>query len=202
MAKTPTDFETQCVVHLESVYRMALRLARDEAEAHDLVQETYVRAFKAFDKFELRAYGVKPWLLRILHNAFYSHREKVRRQPTLLDDVSFDQFTAELEAADDAGGLGGVDWDRFDGEIKRAVEGLASEYRTVLLLWSFENMSYKQIAEVCGCPVGTVMSRLYRARQVLGQKLSAFNRGGDKDRAGSRDVSPLPAPWKADAFLG
>ncbi len=167
-------FEDQCLVHLDSVYRMARRLAHDNAEAEDLVQDTFVRAFRAFDRFELREFGVKPWLFKILHNTFYTHRGRNRRQPILLDDVSFDQFAGESGAASEAEGIENIDWDAIDEELKEAVEALQPEYRLVLLLWSFEDLSYKEIADVCDCPVGTVMSRLYRARQQLGDRLTEF----------------------------
>jgi RNA polymerase sigma-70 factor (ECF subfamily) len=167
-------FEDQCLVHLDSVYRMARRLAHDDAEAEDLVQDTLVRAFRAFDRFELREYGVKPWLFKILHNTFYTHRGQTRRQPTLLDGVSFDKFTAEDGSTSEADGIENIDWEAIDEELKEAVEALQPEYQLVLLLWSFEDLSYKEIADVCDCPVGTVMSRLYRARQQLGDRLKEF----------------------------
>lgn len=169
-------FERHCLPHLDSVFRMARRLAYDDSEADDLVQDTFVRAFRAFDRFELRQQGVKPWLFKILHNAFYTHRGKTRKQPTLLDDANFDQFAAELEDLPEEFGVANIDWDVIDQDLKRAVDELVPEYRVVLLLWAFENMSYREIADVCGCPVGTVMSRLYRARQLLGQELEEFVR--------------------------
>ncbi len=167
-------FEHHCLPHLDSVFRTARRLTGNETEADDLVQETFIRAFKAFDRFEFREHGVRPWLLKILHNAFYTHLGKMRRRPTLLDDVSFDQFAAELETLPDEMGIDNIAWDAIDEQLKRAVDGLQPEYRVVLLLWSFEDLSYKEIAEVCGCPVGTVMSRLYRARQLLGETLAGY----------------------------
>ncbi len=168
-------FEEHALPHLDNVFRMARRLTRDQAEADDLVQETYVRAFRAFEKFELREHGVKPWLLKILHNTFYTFRGKANRQPVLLDEVSFDQFPSQSKSPEDPiPGLENIDWDAIDEELKHAVDSLQPEYREVLLLWAFEELSYKEIAEVCECAVGTVMSRLYRARQLLGAKLKDF----------------------------
>jgi len=179
-------FEKECLPHLGNVYRMARRLARDESEAEDLVQDTYVRAFRAYDRFELREYGVKPWLLKILHNVFYSTRVRMRRQPTLLDDISFEQFADEIDPDVSADGIENINWDAVDDRIKRAIEGLQPEYRVVLLLWSFEGLSYKEIADICECPVGTVMSRLYRARQLLMSKLAHF---AEQYRVPTRPVS-------------
>jgi len=170
-------FEQLALPHLDAMYRVARRLAGSQAEAEDLVQEACYRALRSFDGFELRAYGVKPWLLRILHNVFYSHREREGRQPSLLDDVDFDCFSGELEPPSlETWPEALPDWDDFDEEIKAAVQDLAPEYRTVLLLWAFEGMQYKEIAAVCQCAVGTVMSRLYRARQQLSQRLAGYAR--------------------------
>ena len=176
-AATKARFEEIALPHLDAVHRMARALTRNQAEAEDLVQEAFVRALRAFDRFELREYGARPWLLRILHNVFYTTRGGRRREPTLLDDVDFDRFTDEqngvngdLVSADD------LNWDEFDEELKNAVDQLQPEYRTVLLLWSIEGLSYKEIAETCQCALGTVMSRLYRARQLLGRLLQDYAR--------------------------
>ena len=156
---------------------MARRLAGTEAEAEDLVQETYTRALRAFGQFELREFGAKPWLFKILHNVFYTYTGRARRQPTLLDDVDFDNFSAELDNAQlDDGSAPAIDWDNCDEELKHAIDELQPEYRTVLLLWALEDLSYKEIADVCRCAIGTVMSRLYRARQLLGTRLRDYAR--------------------------
>ncbi len=166
-------FEKLALVHLDNVFRMACRLARDESEAEDLVQETFIRAFRAFPRFELRDHGVKPWLLKILHNCFYTHRGRLKRQPITLDDATMEQF-GEAASESSPGVVGAVDWDAIDDEVKQAVDSLQEEYRVVLLLWSFEELSYREIAEICECPVGTVMSRLFRARRLLADKLADF----------------------------
>lgn len=173
---TKARFETHVVPHLDLVYRTALMLSDDEVEAEDLAQETFTRAYASFDRFELRHFGPRPWLLRILYNVFSSARGRRRRAPTLLDDVDFDHFADELESgpapfADDA-----IDWDQFDDEVKLAMAELPPDYRSVLLLWAIEGLAYREIADVCGCPLGTVMSRLYRARQLLGKQLGEYAR--------------------------
>ncbi len=173
--KVRKRFETVALPHLDAVYRMARRLSAAESEADDLVQETFMRAYRAFDGFELREYGAKPWLLKILHNVFYTRCGQGRRQPSLLDDADFDNFAGQvaqepLETLVD----GDVNWELFDQELKWAVEELQPEYRTVLVLWALEDLSYREIATVCDCPIGTVMSRLYRARQQIGPRLVEF----------------------------
>jgi RNA polymerase sigma-70 factor (ECF subfamily) len=172
-------FEQLSLPHVEAMYRLARRLAGNEAEADDLVQEALLRAYRGFDKFELREYGAKPWLLRILHNVFYTRRGREARQPATLGEVDIDHFAGEPLAGaaagpSDARATENIDWDSMDQEIVRAVDTLSEEYRAVLLLWAMEGLSYKEIAEVCDCAIGTVMSRLHRARQALIQKLAQY----------------------------
>ena len=174
---TKKRFESVALPHLDAVYRMARVLASGEGEADDLVQETYVRAYRAFDRFELREYGPRPWLLRILYNVFCTAKGKQRREPTLLDDVDFDHFAEELDRAPlEPVSVEAINWEHFDEELKNAVARLQPEYRGVLLLWAIEELSYKEIAAVCGCALGTVMSRLYRARKLLAQRLQEYAR--------------------------
>lgn len=178
-------FEELSLPHLEVMFRVAMRLAGNQTEAEDLVQEALYRAYRSFGSFELREYGAKPWLLRILHNGFFTYRGRQAKQPTLLDDVDLDHFAGESAAN---GSLTGVredfSWEDVDEELMQAVNGLQPEYRSVLMLWAVEDMSYKEIAQVCDCAIGTVMSRLYRARRLLGQKLAAF--AEERNLAGPR----------------
>ncbi len=173
----PTDFEAVVMPHLEAVYRMARRLARSPELAEDLVQETYLRALRAFESFQLREYGAKPWLMKILHNCFYTRVGREAKGPSLIEDSNFDGF-AETEPTPEAPAVidGAIDWEQFDDRIKDAVESLPSEFAEVLLLWAMEELSYKEIAAVCDVPMGTVMSRLHRARNMLGDKLVDFAR--------------------------
>ncbi|HEY3242035.1 MAG TPA: sigma-70 family RNA polymerase sigma factor [Phycisphaerae bacterium] len=154
--------------HLPSIYRLARHLADDETDADDLVQETCLRALRAVDQFELRACGPKPWLLKILHNVFYTRCAAERRRPAPLDDATLDGTPPmRISLTEQACSGRQVNWDLFDERVKAAVAALAPEFREVLLLWALEDLSYKEIAAACGCPLGTVMSRLHRARQVL-----------------------------------
>ncbi len=171
------SFEVVALPHLDAVFRMARTLSRDQVEAEDLVQETFSRALKGFEGFELREYGARPWLLRILHNVFYTAKGKQRRDPTQLADVDFDHFEEEPSCKEAYPlSVETLDWDQFDEELKLEVSQLQPEYRTVLLLWAIEGLSYREIADVCACPLGTVMSRLYRARQILGRTLHEYAR--------------------------
>ncbi len=171
------DFEAVILPHTEAVYRMARRLAGNQPDAEDLVQETFLRALRAFDSFQLRPFGPKPWLMKILHNVFYSRLERQARAPLAVDDAVFDGVRGEppLEAAP-ASEHGRVDWEQFDDRIKDAVSRLPPDFREPLLLWALEDLRYKEIAEVCGTPLGTVMSRLHRARELLVSDLTEYAR--------------------------
>jgi RNA polymerase sigma-70 factor (ECF subfamily) len=176
-APDDADFDAVVMPHVDAVYRMARRLAGDPADADDLLQETFLRALRAFDRFQLRDYGARPWLMKILHNVFYSRIGRERKAPGLIEESKLDDFAAEESPADGPNVRmpdGGIDWDRFDEEIMHAVESLPAEFREALLLWSVEELSYRQIAEVCEVPIGTVMSRLHRARGLLSKRLSDY----------------------------
>ncbi|MFQ5500894.1 MAG: RNA polymerase sigma factor [Phycisphaerae bacterium] len=173
--KITRHFEDVVLCHLDLVYRMAVKLSGDPHEAEDLVQETFLRAHRAFSKFELREYGAKPWLLRILHNVFYTRCGQAKKAPSLLSDLSLDDIAAELEQGPiQSLKVGELDWDQFDEELKAAVLSLTPEYRSVIVLWALADLSYKEIAKVLDCALGTVMSRLFRARQQLGEALNDF----------------------------
>jgi RNA polymerase sigma-70 factor (ECF subfamily) len=161
--------------HLEAVYRLALQLARHPDDAADLAQETYLKALRVAERFQEQGGGIRPWLFKILHNVFYSRLAKARREPTSVDElhgaVSNAPAPGEPGAAWD---LRWLDWEQVDERLKAAIEGLRPEYRTVLLLWAVEGLKYREIAEVQEIPIGTVMSRLHRARSILAGQLSEF----------------------------
>lgn len=167
-------FEDEALKHIDTVYRVALVLCSSGDDVEDLVQETFIRAFQAFGGFELRAYGAKPWLLRILHNTFYSYKGKQRRRPVTLEDLDFDQFAQKHDSDDQPLSVDSFNWEDVDEKIKAAMFKLQPEYRTVLMLWAVEGQSYQEISEICECALGTVMSRLYRARRLLGQQLRDY----------------------------
>ena len=173
-AKHDEQFERLALVHLDSVYRLGRRLAGNTHEAEDLVQETFMRAYRAFGNFENRDGTALPWLMKICHNAFYSRLSKSSREPINLEsteglgpmtDVEPDELIARSQK---------LPWENLDDQVKRAIESLPSQQREVLLLWAVEEMSYKQIADACEIAIGTVMSRLHRARAFLMDRLESY----------------------------
>ena len=172
MDLSPNDFERLALEQLDTLYRIARRLAHDPDRAEDLVQETYLRAFRSRDSFRLQEFGIRPWLLRIMHNLHFSRSERERRQPAAVDDL-------ESAVSSDASGHAPlpIDPSSFEGMDERLVRALAqlpSEYQVVLLLWAVDGLAYKEIAHAVDVPIGTVMSRLHRARHRLAEQLRDY----------------------------
>lgn len=167
-------FRELALAEMDSVYRMAMHLSRHPDEASDLMQETYLKAFKAEGRFELREQGVRPWLFKILHNNFYTRYQKKKREPTIADDLIQKSVPSELDSPPPAWDLEHLDWEQVDDRLKHAIEELPEHYREVLLLWAVEGLKYREVAEVLDVALGTVMSRLYRARGILSEQLAEY----------------------------
>jgi RNA polymerase sigma-70 factor (ECF subfamily) len=160
------SFEQSVLPHLGAAYNLARWLTRNEHDAEDVVQEAYMRAFKFFGGF--RGGDSRAWLLTIVRNTCYTwlQQNRSREFATGLDEES---YTAESEAPDPETML----LRNTDSEIlKRAIDGLPVEFREAIVLRELEEMSYKQIADISGVPLGTVMSRLARGRKRLQQVLT------------------------------
>ena len=192
MKPTAEEFEKLALAELDTLYRVANSLTRSADRASDLVQETYLRAFRSRDGFDLHEHGMRPWLLRILRNLYLSKADREKRQPVAVDGEVLDSLNSTTapaettassastaEAVDAALAAGETPWLRLnpedlDDRLKDALENLQEEYQLVLLLWAVEDLSYKEIAEVLDVPIGTVMSRLHRARQKLSAQLRDY----------------------------
>jgi RNA polymerase sigma-70 factor, ECF subfamily len=155
-------FEQNTLPHLNSVYNLARHLTRNEQEAEDVVQETYLRAFRSYPRFQ--AGDARPWLLKIARNVFYT---RLRRNPP-LEPIDFDQQpTSRLEHFWNPEEAVVQSADR--ALLQRALAAIPTHHREVLVLRDLEEISYREISAVLGVPAGTVMSRLSRARGCLRQ---------------------------------
>jgi RNA polymerase sigma-70 factor, ECF subfamily len=171
-------FEEEALPWLDAVYRFALRLTGDADRARDLVQETFLRAYRHWDTYT-RGTSARSWLFTICRNVFLRSEERRGRQPELLEtDLDFNvEAVASARALDE---LRELDPERrffdsfVDEEVVRAVERLPHEFRETVVLSDFENMSYNEIADIAGIPVGTVKSRLYRGRRLLAGMLRDY----------------------------
>ncbi|MGH9075969.1 MAG: sigma-70 family RNA polymerase sigma factor [Acidimicrobiales bacterium] len=173
------DFVDQAMQYMASLYTAALRMTRNPAEAEDLVQETYLKAYRAFGSFQ-EGTNIKAWLYKILTNTFInSYRSRKRRpEQAELDDVEdlyLYRRLGGLEAV--AAGRSAEEevMDHFtEGDVKAAVEALPEQFRLAVLLADVEGFSYKEIADILDIPIGTVMSRLHRGRKALQKALHSF----------------------------
>ena len=169
------EFEQLALEHLEGLYRMALKLTRHPDEASELVQETYLKALRHASSFEEKGKGMRAWLFTILHNTFYSDIRRRKRTATPVDEF-FDAASDERipDEAPVVWNLASLDWEHVDDRLKKAIEDLSEEHREVLLLWGVEGMKYREISTILAVPIGTVMSRLHRARKILADSLEDF----------------------------
>lgn len=164
-------FESTALIHIDSLYRFALNMSGNEADAEDLVQDTYLKAYKFFDKFEPGT-NCKAWLIKILRNTFINtirrgkgSKYMVRMQELEENGIELpSNFSTEHE----------IFGDLMDDDITAAMDALSPEFRNTILLSDVEGLSYKEIAEITDCPIGTVMSRLHRARRLLRERLSSY----------------------------
>jgi RNA polymerase sigma-70 factor (ECF subfamily) len=173
------QFAEQAMEHADALYTAALRMTRNPAEAEDLVQETFLKAYRGFGGYE-QGTNLKAWLYRILTNTFINTYRAKKRRPdeSALDEVEdlyLYRRLGGLEAA--AAGRSAEDelMDHFtESEVKEALESLPEQFRIAVLLADVEGFSYKEIAEILDIPIGTVMSRLHRGRKGLEKRLYDF----------------------------
>jgi RNA polymerase sigma-70 factor, ECF subfamily len=167
------EFEAAALVHLDALYHFALRLTHNRSEAEDLVQETCLRAFRSFHRFNPGT-NCRAWLFTVLRNAFLNRirqagRDVLTGESADLESMAFPRVAEAAPVRDHP------DEEFFQtvlhGDVDRALKALPLPFREVVILADLEGLAYKEIAQVVGCPVGTVMSRLSRGRGLLRQAL-------------------------------
>ncbi len=171
------DFQEVALPHADSLYNFAFRMTRNRRDAEDLVQDTFMRAFRFFHRFETGT-NIRAWLFRILKNTYINNYRKVQRTPDQVDWAQVEDFYDSVTPVDLRKRHKNPEEllleKSVDGRVEEAVAALPREYRAVVLLNFMEDMSYKEISEILEIPMGTVMSRLHRGRKILQQKLHDY----------------------------
>jgi RNA polymerase sigma-70 factor (ECF subfamily) len=166
------EFEKEAIPHMDALYNFALKMTGDEDDADDLVQETYLKAFRFFDKFE-KGTNCKAWLFRIMKNSYINDYRKQVKEPNKVDYEDVQNFYENIKS--DEVESKHYEQDVFsnllDDEISKAITELPEDFRTVIILSDIEGFTYDEIADFVDIPVGTVRSRLHRARKMLYSQL-------------------------------
>ncbi len=164
------------LIHIDALYRSALYLVKNRSNADDLAQETYLRAFK-FLREDREISNEKAWLFKILINTFINQYRKEKKEPSLVDFNSIESFHESIEEEVLMSPImeNEAEFNKLlDDDVKKALEGLPDDFRMVILLSTVEGFSYKEISDMVKCPIGTVMSRMYRGRRMLKEKLTGY----------------------------
>lgn len=173
------EFETEALPHMDALYNFALRMTGDSDDANDLVQDTFLKAFRFFDKFE-RGTNCKAWLFRIMKNTYINNYRKKTKEPDKVDYEDVENYYESVKpSTTDSAHLEKDIYDNLlDDEISSAIASLPDDFKTVIILSDIEGFTYDEIADFVDVPVGTVRSRLHRARKMLFAKLYKY--AGDK----------------------
>jgi len=168
-------FETEMLPHIKPLYHFAYRLTGDENDAHDLVQDTYLKAYRFFSSYE-RGSNAKAWLFRILKNSFINNYRKASKEPGKVDYEEAENYlnTGKSAYSDTIDGREKLFRGLIGDEVARALNALPIDFRTVIILCDIEEFSYEEIAKIIDIPIGTVRSRLHRARKMLREMLIGY----------------------------
>jgi RNA polymerase sigma-70 factor (ECF subfamily) len=191
-AQLQTRFNAEALVHLDALFGAALRYTRDARDAEDLVQDTVLAAFRFYDRFEPGS-NCKAWLFKILTNTFINKYRRRVREREIHDQLVEDEAPSLISEQSRSASR---DPERFlhggllSDDVRSALDAVPSDYRMAVVLCDLEEFSYKEIAEIMDCPVGTVMSRLHRGRRLLQRALLPY---AVREGIVKEDAAPLPA---------
>ena len=168
------DFERDAMQYASQLYSAALRMTRNPADAEDVVQETFLKAYRGYGTFKAGT-NLKAWLYRILTNTYINRYRKAQRRPSEVELGELQDLYLYKRLGEQSGASQSAEaevLERFvDSDVKQALESLPEHFRMPVLLADVEGFSYKEIAEILDVPIGTVMSRLHRGRKALQKKL-------------------------------
>jgi RNA polymerase sigma-70 factor (ECF subfamily) len=188
-AERTLRFERDALQYLDQLYAAAMRMTRNPADAEDVVQETFAKAYASFHQFTPGT-NLKAWLYRILTNTYINSYRKKQREPQLSDGESVEDWQLARAESHTSSGLKSAETVALenlpDSDVKDALQQLAPDFRLAVFLADVEGFSYKEIAEIMGTPIGTVMSRLNRGRTQLRRLLADYARDRGVVREGAR----------------
>ncbi len=171
------EFEAEALPHMDLLYNFALRTAGNANDAQDLLQETYLKAFRFWDKYE-KGTNIRAWLFRIMKNSYINRYRKVSREPDKVDYDDVENFYDSVR--DESKDTTDLQQKMFGGllgdEVTTALQRLPDDFRTVVILCDIEELTYEEIADFLNCPIGTVRSRLHRGRKLLQKELLEYAR--------------------------
>jgi RNA polymerase sigma factor (sigma-70 family) len=169
-------FNREFMPHIDSMYNFAFRLTMDEDDANDLVQDTYLKAFRFISSFE-QGTNAKAWLFRILKNSFINDYRKKSKEPSKVDYQEVETTYNSEEASDTTYTVdlrADAVQELIGDEVANALNALPVDFRTVIILCDIEGFTYEEMAKILDIPIGTVRSRLHRARNLLKEKLKSY----------------------------
>lgn len=175
--KKHLDFEKEALPHMDILYNYALRTTGNEDDARDLLQETYLKAYRFWDKYE-KGTNIRAWLFRIMKNSYINRYRKETKEPDKVDYGDIENFYNSIRAdyADTNDLQEKLFGNLLGDEVAKALEELPEDFRTVVILCDIEGMTYEEISEFIERPIGTVRSRLHRGRKLLQAKLFDYAR--------------------------